>query len=115
MPDLPVRRMSAIAERVDHRVLVVRATPPGDETVRLSIPALPLQEGCDGLGEPLLHIDDGAVLVERQHLDFAPQDAKRFRHVLLPARERSATPRIAYAARYFQAIFSIAMTIELLE
>ena len=67
----------------------MRAAPPSDETVRLSIPALLFQEGRDGLGKPLLHIDDGTVLVERQHLDFAPQNVRRFHHVSLRSGEGS--------------------------
>jgi hypothetical protein len=66
--------VSAIAQRIDHRVLEVGASPPGDEAVRLSAPAFPLQEGRDGFGEALLHVDDGAVLVESQRFDFAPED-----------------------------------------
>ena len=38
--DVPVRGVTAIAQRIDHRVLEVRAPPPGDETVRVSGPAL---------------------------------------------------------------------------
>jgi hypothetical protein len=50
----------------------MRATPPGNEIIRLSIPALLFQERRHGLGKPFLHINDGAVLVKRQHFDFAP-------------------------------------------
>jgi len=58
--------MPAIAQRVDHRVLEMRAAPPGDEAMRLAVPAIALEERRDRLGQSLLHIDDGAVLVERQ-------------------------------------------------
>src|SRR5215472_13740596 len=51
------------------------------------MPALPLQERRDGLREPFLHIDDGAVLVEREYFDFAPQDVGRFHRVSLQLRE----------------------------
>ena len=74
MSDLSVRRMPAIAQRVDYRVLKVCASPPGNEIIRLSVPALPLQERRDGLSKPLLHIDDGAVLVESEGFYLAPQD-----------------------------------------
>ena len=88
MADLPVRRVATIAQRVDHRVLEVCAPPPGDEAVRLAVPAFRLQEGRRGLGEPLLHVDDGAVLVERQYFDLALQDVAYGRHVFLRARQR---------------------------
>ena len=78
MADLPVRRVAAIAQRVDHRVLEVRAAPPGDEAVGVALPALPLQKRRDGLGQALLHVDDGAVLVERQRLDLASEDLEVF-------------------------------------
>src|SRR6516165_11698797 len=65
----------------------MRAPPPSDETVRLSIPAFPLQERRDSLSKSFLHIDDGAVLVEREYFDFAPQDIGRFHRVSLQLRE----------------------------
>ena len=74
LSDLPVRRMPAIAQRVDHRVLEVCAAPPGNEIIGFSIPAFPFQERRDGLSKPLLHIDDGAVLVEGEDFYFTPQD-----------------------------------------
>src|SRR5215471_5416420 len=97
MSDLPVRRMPAIAQRVDHRVLEVRATPPGNEIIRLSVPTLPLQERRDGFSKPLLHIDDGAVLVEGEDFYLAPQNIKRMNHILLHACEAPIMLRIAYA------------------
>src|SRR6266511_3123275 len=45
LSDLPIGRMPAIAQRVDHRVLEVRAAPPGDEAIRLAVPTLALEEG----------------------------------------------------------------------
>jgi hypothetical protein len=63
----------AIAQRVDHRVLEVGAAPPGDEAVRLAVPLLAFEKGRDRLGEPFLHIDDGAVLIEDQRLDVASE------------------------------------------
>jgi hypothetical protein len=78
LSNLPIGRMPAIAQRVDHRVLEVRAAPPGDETMRLAVPTLALEERRDGVGEPLLHIDDGAVLVERQRLDLASEHLGRY-------------------------------------
>ena len=86
--DLAVGRVAAVAQRVDHRVLEVRAPPPGDEAVGLALPALLLQEGRHGLGQALLHVDDGAVLVEHQRLDLALQDVAYGRHVFLRARQR---------------------------
>src|SRR6516162_8839969 len=87
MSDLPIRRMPAIAQRVDHRVFEVCASPPGNEIIRLSVPALPFQERCDGLSKPLLHIDDGTVLVEGEDFYLPPQDIKRLNHILLHACE----------------------------
>src|SRR6266511_3123277 len=45
LSDLPIGRMPAIAQRVDHRVLEVRAAQPGDEAIRLAVPTLALEEG----------------------------------------------------------------------
>src|SRR5262249_62412229 len=87
MSDLPVRRMPAIAQRVDVRVLEVCASPPGNEIIRLSVPALPFQERRDGLSKPLLHIDDGAVLVEGEDFYLAPQDINCLNHILLHSPE----------------------------
>src|SRR5262249_12743002 len=87
LSDLPIGRMPAIAQRVDHRILEVRAAPPGDEAIRLAIPALALEKGGDRFGEPLLHVDDGAVLIERERLDVASEKFSRFHGVcLLPCR-----------------------------
>src|SRR5262249_17166609 len=66
---------------------LMRAPPPSDETVRLSIPAFPRQERRDSLSKSFLHIDDGAVLVEREYFDFALQDVGRFHRVSLQLRE----------------------------
>ena len=76
--DLPVGRVAAVEQRVDHRVLEVRAPPPRHEAVGRAVPALLLQERRDGLGQPLLHVDDGAVLVEGQRLDLALEDLEAF-------------------------------------
>jgi hypothetical protein len=78
MPDLPVRRVPAIAEGVDHGVLEVGPAPPCDEAVRGAIPRFALAEGCHGLRQSLLHIDDGAILIERQCFDFALEDLRVF-------------------------------------
>src|SRR5215470_13992373 len=51
------------------------------------MPAFPLQERRDSLSKSFLHIDDGAVLVEREYFDFAPQDVGRFHRVSLQLRE----------------------------
>src|SRR5271167_2018402 len=56
----------------------IPAAPPGDEAVRLARPALLFEKRRDGCGEPLLHVDDGAVLVECQRLDLAPEDFRLF-------------------------------------
>src|SRR6516162_5404106 len=87
MSDLPVWRMPAFTQRVDHRVLEVCAAPPSNEIIRLSVPALPFQERRDDLSKPLLHIDDGAVLVEGEDFYLPPQDIKRLNHILLHACE----------------------------
>src|SRR6516165_1527203 len=102
MSDLPIRRMPPITQRVDHRVLEVCAAPPSNEIIRLSAPALPFQERRDGLSKPLLHIDDGAVLVEGEDFYLPPQDIKRLNHTLLHASEASIVLRITYAIGCFQ-------------
>ena len=47
------------------------APPPGDETIRLAVPALGREKRCHGLDQAGLHIDDGAVLVEDERLNIA--------------------------------------------
>ena len=81
LSNLPIGRVTAIAQRVDHRVLEMRAAPPSHEAIRVARPPLALQKGHHGLGEALLHVDDGAVLIERQGLDFASEDLGRFHDV----------------------------------
>src|SRR6185437_14223657 len=44
------------------------APPPGDERARIAAPAFCLEERRRNRGEPTLHVDHGAVLVE--HADF---------------------------------------------
>src|SRR5256714_3455801 len=44
LSDLPIGRMPAITQRIDHRVLEMRAPPPGDEAIRLALPTLALEE-----------------------------------------------------------------------
>ena len=51
---------------------------------------------------PLLHIDDGAVLVESEDFYLAPQDIKRLNHILLHACEASIVSRIACTIGCFQ-------------
>src|SRR5262245_7738897 len=58
----------------------MRATPPGNEIIRLSIPALLSEEGRYGFSKSFLHINDGPVLVKRQHFDFAPKNVMHFPH-----------------------------------
>src|SRR5262245_28367477 len=79
----------------------MRATPPGNEIIRLSIPALSSQEGRYGFSKSFLHINDGPVLVNRQHFDFAPQNVMHFPHGSLrlrtdAQRTRSMQHNIAY-------------------
>ena len=78
MADLPIRRVAAIAQRVDHRAFVVRAPPPGDEAVGAAVPAFAAQERFGQFGQAVLHVDDGAVLVEHQSADFAAEDLGTF-------------------------------------
>ncbi len=94
MADLAVGRVAAIQQRVDHRVLEVRAPPPGDEAAGLAVPALLLQERRDGLGQPFLHVDDGAVLIESQRLDLALEDLGAF-HTCLSKAQPDSPPRHA--------------------
>src|SRR5262245_66287856 len=79
--------MPAIAQRVDHRILEVRAAPPGDEAIRLAVPTLALEERRDRLGQPLLHVDDGAVLIEGHRLDLASEHLRSCHDVSLQSRE----------------------------
>src|SRR5262249_50197369 len=90
-------RMPAIAERVDHRVLKMSAAPPGDEAMRLAVPTLALEERRHSLGQPLLHIDNGAVLIERQRLDLASENLVRCHGV--PLRSREGLPGVEGARR----------------
>jgi hypothetical protein len=71
MADLPIRRVLPVQQRVDHRVLEVRAPPPGDEIICIALPALALEEAGHGFAESTLHVDDCAVLVEHADLDGA--------------------------------------------
>ena len=71
-----VKPWLTFAERVDHRILEVGTSPPGDEPVGLAVPALLLEERRDHLGQSRLHIHDGPVLVEDQRLDLALQDSR---------------------------------------
>src|ERR1700730_11253866 len=82
MPDLAVGRVPAIAERINHRVLEVGAAPPSHETVGLAVPPFLLQKGRDRRNQSGLHIDNGAVLVECDRLDFALENFGML-HVLL--------------------------------
>src|SRR2546427_4892975 len=52
LSDLPIGRVPAIAQRVDHRVLEVGAAPPGDEAVRPAAPALALEKGVTASVSP---------------------------------------------------------------
>ncbi len=74
MADLPVWRMAAIEKRINHRVFEVRAPPPRDKARRIAGPSLSLEKRRRGFGQAALHIDDRAVLIERQCLDFAFQN-----------------------------------------
>src|SRR5262249_17554399 len=103
LSDLAIGRMPAIAQRVDHRVLEVRAAPPGDEAIRLAVPTLALEERRDRLGQPLLHIDDGAVLIEGQRLDLASEDLGRCHGVSLCSREVSVREGGAQETRCWKA------------
>src|SRR5262245_40819739 len=76
----------------------MRAAPPGNKIICLSIPALLFQERCHGLSEPFLHIDDGAVLVERQYFDFAFQNVMYFAHVSLCSRKGGATADVRFGS-----------------
>src|SRR5262245_6127688 len=78
MADLSVGRVATVAQGIDHRVLEVRAPPPGDEAVGITAPALLLQKRRDRLPQARLHVDNGAVLIEDQHLDLALEDVGAF-------------------------------------
>ena len=81
--DLPVGRVAAIAQGVDHRVFIVGAPPPGDETVGAALPAFGAQEWLRQFGKAFLHVDDGAVLVEHQSADFTAENFGTFHGVAL--------------------------------
>src|SRR5262249_45196136 len=70
--------VTPIEECIDHRVLEMRAPPPCDEAIGRALPALVAQERSDRIGEALLHVDNGAVLVEGQGLDLAFEDVRAF-------------------------------------
>ena len=71
LADFPVGGMSPLQQRIDHRVLEVGAPPPGDDGAGIAAPPLGFQERGDVGGEPALHVDDRAVLVEHDDLDAA--------------------------------------------
>ena len=81
--DLAVGRVSAVEQRIDHRVLEVRAPPPRHEAAGRACPTLLGKERRDRLRQSLLHVDDGAVLVEGQRLDLALEDFGPFHRNLL--------------------------------
>src|SRR5262244_2854251 len=66
--NLTVGQMRAVQQRIDHRVLEVRAPPPGHQARWLTLPALGLEIRPYGCGEPRLHVNDGAVEVEHAQL-----------------------------------------------
>src|SRR6266436_10372964 len=69
MTNLPIGRVLAAEQRVDHRVLEMRASPPGDKGVGISLPAFRLQKGFCYLGKPRLHVYDRSILIEHTNLD----------------------------------------------
>jgi hypothetical protein len=50
-------------------ILEVGATPPGDEGIGVSGPALSLEEWCGDGAQAALHIDHGTILLEHAQLD----------------------------------------------
>src|SRR5262249_42784343 len=68
MADLAIGRVLPVQQRIDHRVLEMRATPPGHEGTGIAAPALLFQERSRDRGKATLHVDNRAVLVE--HADF---------------------------------------------
>jgi hypothetical protein len=83
MADLSVGRVAAVAQCIDHRVLEVRASPPSDEAIGIAAPTLFLQKWRDRLPQAFLHVDNGAVLIEDQHLDLALEDVRAFHALAL--------------------------------
>ena len=71
--DLSVGRVLPLEQSIDHRVLEVRATPPGDEGIRAARPTFRLEERSGDLGQPGLHVDDCSVLIEHADLDRTSQ------------------------------------------
>ena len=69
MPDLPIRHVLPIQQRIDHRVFKMGAPPPCDEGVRIAGPALGLKEWGGEIAQATLHVHDRAVLVEHAQLD----------------------------------------------
>src|SRR6266511_4099907 len=67
--DFPIGCVLAPEQRIDHGVLEMRAAPPGDEGVGISLPPFGFQIGSGDLGEPGLHVDDGSILIEHADLD----------------------------------------------
>src|SRR5712672_259961 len=66
----------------------MRAAPPGDEAIGLALPTFAFEKRRDRLGESLLHVDDRAVLIERQCLDVASERLGRL-HGVQPGRSRA--------------------------
>ena len=56
MPELPVRRVAASAERIDHRVLDSGVPPPGHGAKRVAGSALAGEERRHRRGEAVLHV-----------------------------------------------------------
>jgi hypothetical protein len=73
LPDLPVRRMPAVAERVDHRVLEMRTAPPGTKLSGFPSQPFCLRNGVTASVSPFCMSTMRPVLVERQRPDFALQ------------------------------------------
>ena len=67
--DFPIGRVLPMQQRIDHRVLVMRPPPPGDEGVRIARPTLLLQKRRRVFNQPALHIHDRPILVEHADLD----------------------------------------------
>ena len=71
--DAAIGNVLALKQRVYHRVLEMRASPPRDERVRPAAPAFAFEKRRCHFDQSTLHVDDCAVLVEHQELGVAAQ------------------------------------------
>jgi len=60
-----------VQQRVDHRILEMRPTPPGDELIGVAVPVFGLEEVDRDFPKSRLHVNDRPILIEHADLDDA--------------------------------------------